>query len=119
MKYQGLFPMYYHYVNSAVLSRNSQNVNVCVLSMYYHVLLFQISDHRQRTPGNWSKSSRIHSVHPQSPRMTQNSHQLLTHLYYSSEACPNRERSEIPANYANSAQFAHIVRESREIRTNC
>ena len=39
MKYQCLFSMYYHYANSAVLSRNSQNVNVCVLSMYYHVLL--------------------------------------------------------------------------------
>ena len=27
--------------------------------------------------------------------------------------------SQIPANYANSAQFAHTVRESREIRTFC
>ena len=27
--------------------------------------------------------------------------------------------SKILANYANSAQFAHIVRESREIRTIC
>ena len=27
--------------------------------------------------------------------------------------------SQIPANYANSAQFAHIVREPREIRTFC
>ena len=40
-------------------------VNVCVLSMYYHVLLFQISDDQQRTPGNWSKSSRIRSIRPQ------------------------------------------------------
>ena len=39
VKYQCLFSMYYHYANSAVLTRNLQNVNVCVLSMYYHVLL--------------------------------------------------------------------------------
>ena len=87
MKYQCLFSMYYHYANSAVLSRNLQNVNVCVLSMYYHVLLmyfpweregsltakshyFQISDHRQRTPGNWSESTRFRAVHPQLPRIT-------------------------------------------------
>ena len=44
-------------------------------------------------------------------------HQLLTYLYYVSEACPGREPSGIPANYANSAQFAHKVRELREIRT--
>ena len=81
-------------------------VNVCVLSMYYHVLLFQISDDRQRTPGNWSESSRIHSIRPHTPRMMQNSHQLLTYLHYVSEAWPGRERSGIPANYANSTQFA-------------
>ena len=94
-------------------------VNVCVLSMYYHVLLFQTSDDRQRTPGNWSESSRIRSIRPHTPRMMQNSHQLLTYLHYVSEACPGREPSGIPANYANSAQFAHTVRESREIRTFC
>ena len=47
----------------------------------------------------------------------QNSHQLLTYLYHVSEACPGREPSGIPANYANSAQFAHKVCELREIRT--
>ena len=86
VKYQCLFSMYYHYANSAVLSRNLQNVNVCVLSMYYHVLLmyfpqeregsltakshyFQISDHRQRTPGNWSESTRFHAVRAQLPQI--------------------------------------------------
>ena len=48
-------------------------------------------------------------------RIAQNSHQLLTYLYYVSEACPGREPSGIPANYASSAQFAHTVRELREI----
>ena len=46
----------------------------------------------------------------------QNSHQLLTYLYYVSGTCPGRELSGIPVNYANSTQFAHIVREPREIR---
>ena len=135
VKYQCFFSMYYHYANSAVLSRNSQNVNVCVLSMYYHVLLmyfpqekgrkpysgvsllsdawpsaenslkfqrikqnlldsptnpvnyakfapfihphlvhyFQISDHWQRTPGNWSESTRFRAVRPQLPWITRNS----------------------------------------------
>ena len=40
-------------------------------------------------------------------------------LHYVSGTCPGRELSGIPANYANSVQFAHIVRESREIRAIC
>ena len=64
-----------------------------------------------------SELSRIHSIRPHTPRMMQNSHQLLTHLHYVSGTGPGRERSEIPANYAKSAQFAHIVCELREIRT--
>ena len=40
-------------------------------------------------------------------------------LHYVSGTCPGREPSGIPANYANSAQFTHIVHESRKIRTNC
>ena len=31
---------------------------------------FHISDHRQRTPGNWSESTRFHAVHPQLLRIT-------------------------------------------------
>ena len=46
-----------------------------------------------------------------------NLHHLLTHLYYVSEACPGRERSEIPANYANSMLFAHILHELRKFHT--
>ena len=74
---------------------------------------------RQRTLRNSSEVCKFRAVRPQLPRITRNSHQLLTHLYYVSEACPGRERSEIPANYANSAQFAHSFRELREIRTIC
>ena len=53
VKYQCLFSMYYHYANSAVLSRNLQNVNVCVLSMYYHVLLMYFP--REREGALWQK----------------------------------------------------------------
>ena len=66
---------------------------------------------------NSSELSRIRSIHPHTPRMTQNSHQLLTHLHYVSGTCPGRELSEIPVNNANSVQFARIVHELREIRT--
>ena len=44
-------------------------------------------------------------------------HHLIIH--YVSGSCPGRESRGIPMNYANSTQFAHIVRELREIRTNC
>ena len=40
-------------------------------------------------------------------------------LHYVSGTCPGRELSGIPANYTNSAQFAHIVCELREIHTIC
>ena len=36
-----------------------------------------------------------------------------------SGTCPGREPSGIPANYANSVQFAHIVREPHEIGQIC
>ena len=45
----------------------------------------------------------------------QNSHQLLTYLYYVSGTCPGRELSEIPADYAYSARFTHIVHEPCKI----
>ena len=65
-----------------------------------------------------SELSRIPSIRPHTPQMMQNSHQLLTHLHYVSGTSPGRELSGIPANYANSAQFAHIVRELCKICTN-
>ena len=43
----------------------------------------------------------------------------FVNISYVSDTCPSREPSAIPANYANSAQFAHTVRESCEIRTIC
>ena len=66
-----------------------------------------------------SELSKIRSIRQHSPQITQNSHQLLTRLHCVSGTCPGRELSEIPVNYTNSAQFAHNIRELREIRTIC
>ena len=63
-----------------------------------------------------SNSSELHkfrAVRPHSPRILQNSHIL----HYVSDTCPGREPCKIPANYANSAQFAHTVRKFHKIRT--
>ena len=64
---------------------------------------------------NSSELSKLRAVCPHSPRIPQNSHIL----HYVSGTCPGREPCKIPANYTNSAQFSHTVRESREIRTFC
>ena len=40
----------------------------------------------------------------------------FVNISYVSDTCPGRELSGIPTNYADSTQFAHIVREPREIR---
>ena len=68
---------------------------------------------------NSNKLSKIHSIRLYTPRIVQNSHPLLTYLYYVSGTCPGREPCRIPANYANSTQFAHTVRKLREIPTFC
>ena len=72
---------------------------------------------RQRTLENSSELCKFHAVRPHSPRITQNSHICLLILYYVSGTCSGKEPWKIPANYANSAQFAHTVRELRKIRT--
>ena len=64
---------------------------------------------------NSSELRKFHAVRPHSPRIPQNSHIL----HYVSDTCPGREPCKISANYANSAKFAHTVREPREIRTFC
>ena len=43
--------------------------------------------------------------------------QFANLFYYVSGTCSGREPWKIPANYADSARFAHTVRESREFRT--
>ena len=43
----------------------------------------------------------------------------FVNISYVSDTCPSRELSGIPANYADSAQFAHILHEPCEIRQIC
>ena len=64
---------------------------------------------------NSSKLRRFRAVHPHSPRIMRNLHILLTYSTSVSGTCPSREPYRIPANYANSVQFAHTVCEIRTI----
>ena len=72
---------------------------------------------------NPAKFQRITQIPRNSPTQSGNSaksaHFVKLILHHVSGTCPNRERSEIPANYANSAQFTHTVSKLREIRTIC
>ena len=73
---------------------------------------------RQRTLRNSSESCKFRTVHPHSPRITQNLHHLLTHYIVCFRCLTSgRELSGIPVNHANSTQFAHIVHKLRKIRT--
>ena len=112
-------------------------VNVCVLSMYYHVLLMYFPRKREgsltakshyfQRPApaeNTQKFQRITQILHSSPTYSTNYAKFTPIinpfiLHYVSGTCPGRELSGIPANYANSAQFAHIVRKTRKIRTIC
>ena len=53
----------------------------------------------------------------QSAKYAKLAHFVKLILYYVSGTCPRREPWKIPANYADSTQFAHTVRELREIHT--
>ena len=132
VKYQCLFSMYYHYVNSTVLSHNSQNVNVCVLSMYYNVLLMYFSPEKGGKPyskvsllsdawpsaetlWNSSESSKIHFIRPQIPRMMQNSHHLFIH-YTLCFRCLPRQRTL--RNSSESSEIHSICPQIRRITRN-
>ena len=69
-----------------------------------------------------SKFQQITQIPHSSPIQSAN-YAKLAHFvnifYYVSGTCPGREPCRIPVNYANSVQFAHTVRELREIRTIC
>ena len=43
----------------------------------------------------------------------------FVNISYVSDTCPSRELSGIPANYADSMQFTHIVRKPRKICQIC
>ena len=77
---------------------------------------FQTSDHRQRTPENWSESTRFCAVHPQLPRITRN---LLNPHHDQQLRSESRELQKHTANDASSAPFAQRISKSREIRDIC
>ena len=77
---------------------------------------FQISDHRQRTPENWSKSTRFHAVRPQLLRITQN---LLNPHHDQQLRSESRELQKHTANDASSVPFAQRISKPRKIRDIC
>ena len=65
-----------------------------------------------------SESSKIRSIRPHTPQMMPNSHPLFTHYILCFRCLTiGRELSEIPANQAKFAPFAHKSRKLREIHT--
>ena len=103
------FPV--NYANSAQFAPKIPQITQNSHHLLIHYTLCFKCLPQQRILKNSSELCKFHANRPHSPRMTRNSHQLFIHLHYVSDACPGREYSEIPANYANSAQFTHIVHE--------
>ena len=66
---------------------------------------------------NSSELRKFRAIRPHSPRIRQNSHIFANLFYYVSGTCSGREPWKITANYADSARFAHTVRESHEFHT--
>ena len=97
------------------------HLNMVRLNRTYYSLLNFTSKIFQNVVfrAKFKQIKQICSIRSYIPRIAQNSHQLLIYLYYVSGTCPGREPCGIPANYTNSAQFAHTVNESREICTIC
>ena len=64
---------------------------------------------------NPAEFQRITQIPRNSPTQSMNSAKFapFVNISYVSDTCPGRELSGIPANYADSAWFAHIVCESR------
>ena len=71
---------------------------------------------RQRMLRNSSELCKFHAIRPQLPRITQNSHHLLTHYIVCFRCLTSgRELPKIPANQTKFAQFAHTSRELHEL----
>ena len=67
-----------------------------------------------------SELSRIYSICPHTPRMTQKSHHLLTHYIVCFRCLTSgRELPKIPANQVKFAQFAHRSHELRKFCAFC
>ena len=72
---------------------------------------------RQRTLRNSRELRKFREVRPHTPRITRNSHHLLTHYIVCFRCLTSgRELPKIPANQAKFAQFAHRFHELRKFR---
>ena len=89
-------------------------------SIYPLYIMFQMPDHQQRTLRNSSELRKFRAVHTHSPRITRNSHHLLTHYIVCFRCLTSgRELPKIPANQAKFTQFAHRSRKLCEFHAFC
>ena len=96
----------------------SANYAKFAVLLTYSILCFRHLP-RQRTLRNSSELHKFRAIRPHHPRITRNSHHLLTlHLTFQMPD-HGRELLKIPANQAKFAQFAHISRELREFHAFC
>ena len=85
----------------------SANYAKFAVLLTYSILCFRHLP-QQRTLRNSSEVHKFHAIHPHSPRITRNSHHLLTlHLTFQMPTS-GRELLKIPANQAKFAQFAQL-----------
>ena len=101
-------------LNSHTDSANDAKFAPFIYPLY---IMFQMPDHWQRTLKISSKSCKLGAICPHSLRMTQNLHYLFIQYTLSSDTCPGRELSEIPANQAEFVQFTHRSCKLRELHT--
>ena len=80
---------------------------------------FQIPDHKQSTPGNYSELRRFRALRPQFPWTMQNSHHSHQVWYDQISKNESSEPKEITANYADSALFAPTAGKLRKICDIC
>ena len=100
--------------NSPTQSANSAKFALFVNLLY---IMFQAPAPAE----NPAEFQRIMQIPRNSPTKSANYTKFaaFVNISYVSDTCPSREPSAIPANYTNSMQFAHTVRESRETCTIC
>ena len=100
--------------NSPTQSTNSMKFALFINLLY---IMFQATAPAE----NPAEFQRITQILRNSPTKSANYAKFapFVNISYVSDTCPGRELAGIPANYADSARFAHIVRESREICQNC
>ena len=79
-------------------------------------LVHYFQNRLQRTPGNWSESTRFHTVRPQLSRITRN---LMNPHHDQLSRSESRELQKYTANDASSAPFAQHLSKSREICDIC